>query len=297
MATATACFRKKPSPLTAVKRAARAGNAPLQIIARVGYVARGMVYLVVGIMALSAGLGARRNALGITGALQEVLQNRLGTVLVLGIAAGMACFALWRIAQGLLDADNLGQTPRALIRRVAYAVSSLAYFAVAATAVGTIFQVSTFSPRSWAAWILGWPLGSTLLGLVGFGFLAVAATTAMRAFRALFKEELDLEPSTKKWLVPIGRAGHGARSIIFVLIGYFLVISAARSNTHEVRDMGGALNALQDQQFGMILYSSVALGLTAFGAFEFIQAFYRKVGSLREVDPCIRLQSAGGEDE
>jgi hypothetical protein len=279
MATARARIRKKPTSLTKAKRAARAGNPPFQIIARVGYVARGVVYLVVGMMALSAGLGARRNALGITDALQEVLRNRLGTVLVLGIALGMACFALWRIAQGVLDADNLGKNPRALVRRAGYSVSSLAYFALAAMAVGTIFQVSTSSPRSWAAWILSWPLGSAVLGLVGAGFLAVGAATAMRAFRAPFKDDLDVKPTAKKWLVTIGRAGHGARSVILILIGYFLVISAAHSNTREVRDMAGALNALQEQQFGMILYSSVALGLAAFGAFEFIQALYRKVGS------------------
>ena len=199
-------------------------------------------------------------------------------MLVLGIAVGMACFALWRIAQGVLDADNLGKKPHALVRRAAYTVSSLAYFALAAMAVGTIFQVSTSSPRSWAAWISSWPLGSALLGLVGLGVLAVGAATAMRAFRAPFKRDLDLQPLAKKWLVAIGRAGHAARSVIFVLIGYFLIISAAQSNTREVRDMAGALDALQKQHFGMILYGSIALGLIAFGAFEFIQALYRKVG-------------------
>jgi hypothetical protein len=278
MANAAARIPKKPSAVTTVKKAARAGNVPFQVIARTGYVARGMVYILVGMTALSAGMGARRNALGITGVLQEIFETRLGIILVLGIAAGMACFALWRIAQGVLDADNLGKTPRAVIRRAAYTASSLAYFALAAMAVETIFQVSTSSPRGWAAWILSWPLGSTLLGLVGFGFLAVGAGTAMRAYRAPFKKDLDLNPSTKKWLVPIGRAGHGARAIIFVLIGYFLTISAAHSNTHEVRDMAGALNALQEQQFGMVLYNSVALGLTSFGVFEFIQAIFRKVG-------------------
>ena len=92
------------------------------------------------------------------------------------------------------------------------------------------------------------------------------------------QRDLDLQPLAKKWLVAIGRAGHAARSAIFVLIGYFLIISAAQSNTREVRDMAGALDALQKQHFGMILYSSIALGLIAFGAFEFIQALYRKVG-------------------
>ena len=278
MATATAHSRKGPSPLAKAKRSAKAGNTPYQIIARIGYAARGLVYAMIGMAALSAGIGARRNALSITGALEELFRHPLGTIAIFGIAAGMMCFAFWRIAQGVLDADNLGNSPRALRRRAAYTVSSLAYFALAAIAVGTILQVATSSPRSWAAWVLGWPLGSVALGLVGVGFLAMAAATAVRAFRAPFKDDIDLKPSTKKWLVPIGRAGHGARSIIFVLIGYFLVISALRSDTNEVRDMAGALNGLQDQQFGMILYTAVAIGLASFGLFEFILALYRKVG-------------------
>jgi Domain of Unknown Function (DUF1206) len=248
------------------------------MIARIGYVARGLVYAIVGLVALSAAVGARKNALSITGALQELFRQPMGTIVILGIAAGMTCFAFWRIAQGLLDADNLGNSPRAAFRRTAYGISSLAYFGLAAIAVETIFQVSTSSPRSWAAWVLSWPLGSVVLGLVGAGFLAVGAATAVRAYRAAFKEDFDLQSSTKKWLVPIGRAGHAARSIIFLLVGYFLIVSALQSNTHEVRDMAGALNVLQQQQFGMILYSSVAIGLVLFGLFEFLQALYRKVG-------------------
>ena len=84
----------------------------------------------------------------------------------------MACFALWRIAQGVLDADDLGNKPRALVRRAAYTVSSLAYLALAAMAVGTIFQVSTSSPRSWAA----------LDSLVGLRRLRPAGVGGARGF-------------------------------------------------------------------------------------------------------------------
>jgi hypothetical protein len=87
------------------------------------------------------------------------------------------------------------------------------------------------------------------------------------------------ESSTAKWLVPIGRAGHAARSTIFFIVGYFLMMSAYDANVHEVKDMAGALNSLRRHQFGMVLYTSVAVGLTCFGIFELIQAFFRKVGA------------------
>jgi hypothetical protein len=108
--------------------------------------------------------------------------------------------------------------------------------------------------------------------------LGVGASTAIKAYRAPFEKEFDLKSSAAKWLVPIGRAGHAARALIFLLIGYFLVMSAYYSDVHQVKDMAGALNVLQRQRFGMIIYTAVALGLTCFGVFEFIQAFFRKVG-------------------
>jgi hypothetical protein len=268
------------SSLSRAKRSAREGKPLFQVVARIGYAARGLVYSIVGLVAISVAFGIRNTALSLTSVLQELLGQPLGTIVVWGIAAGMVCCAFWRLAQGLLDADRLGSGRRAVFRRIAYVLSSLAYFGLAALAIGVAFQVppSGSSPRGWAAWIIGWPLGPLALGLIGTGFLGLAATTALRAYRAPFKQEFELRSSIAKWLVPMGRAGHSARSIIFLIIGYFLISSAVHSNVREVRDMAGALNALQGQQFGMVLYTAVAAGLSLFGVFEFIQAFFRKVG-------------------
>jgi hypothetical protein len=273
--------RVKP-PIAKAKRSARAGRTPYQLIARLGYLSRGIVYCILGLIALMAAVGTRKNALSLTAALQELIQQPLGFLLVGGIAAGLVCFAFWRIAQGLLDADRLGTGLPALLRRTAYGLSSLAYFGIAGVAAGVVLRrpvsASDSSPRGWAAWLLSWPLGSVALGVIGFCFLGIGASTALRAYRARFQNDIDLSSSVAKWLVPIGCAGHGARSIIFLLVGYFLLASALHSDVHEVRDMAGALNVLQHQQFGLFLYSSVAVGLVCFGLFEFIQALFRKVG-------------------
>lgn len=268
--------------LAKAKRAARAGGPTYQFIARTGYLARGLVYSIVGLVALSAAAGTRKNALSLTDALQVLLQRPFGLLLISGIAVGLVCFACWRIAQGLLDADNLGSGSRAALRRAGYAISSLAYLGTAAVAAGIALQLPslhpTSSPQGWAAWVLGWPLGSLALGLIGAGFLVIGATTSVKAYRAPFKRDFDLKSSAAKWLVPIGRAGHAARAIIFLLVGYFLIASAYDSDIHEVKDMAGALNVLQHQRFGMILYTAVAIGLTCFGFFEFTQALFRKIG-------------------
>ena len=80
-----------------------------------------------------------------------------------------------------------------------------------------------------------------------------------------------------RWVVPLGRAGYAARAAVFLVIGGFLVVAAYQSDPSEARGLGGALLALQAQPFGRALFGLVALGLAAFGAFEFAEARYRRI--------------------
>jgi hypothetical protein len=273
--------RSGSSSLEKAESSAQAGRAPYQVIARIGYAARGLVYLIVGLVALSAASGARRNALNITEALQALFQEPMGAVVIVAIAVGMACFAIWRIAQGVLDADELGARPQAVLRRAAYALSSLIYFGLAAAAVRTLLRSgasSSSSPQSWAGWLLSTPYGWVALALVAAGFFVVGIAIAIRAWRAPFKKDVDVQPPKKTWLVTIGRIGEAVRAIVFLLIGYSILMAARFANTDNVQDMAGVLNGLQQQRFGMALLTAVAFGLVLFGVFEVIEALTRKVG-------------------
>ena len=132
------------------------------------------------VVALSVAAGTRKNALTLSDALRELIHGPLGLVFVSAIAVGMMCFALWRIAQGFLDADNLGTGPRAAVRRAGSGLSSMAYFGIAAIAAGIALRLpswtSTSSTKNWASWLLGLPLGSVALGLIGAGFLGAGAS-------------------------------------------------------------------------------------------------------------------------
>jgi hypothetical protein len=237
-----------------------------------------MVYATVGVAALSVIFGSRTRALSFTEALSDVSGKVTGRVLIIGIAFGLLCFALWRLAQGLFDADRLGSDLKGILRRSVYAFSSVAYLGSAAVAIRIgIYGGSPGSPHGLAARALSWPMGSFFLALVGAGSIGVALGAGLKACRSPSEKPLNVNSQASSWMLPIGRAGNSARGFVYLIIGYFLVVTAYSGDIREVRDMGGALNALLSQPYGVYLYLAVALGLLAFGIFEFIEGIFRRV--------------------
>jgi hypothetical protein len=237
-----------------------------------------MVYATVGVAAFSVLLGSRSRPLNFTEALSDVSTKAAGRVLIIAIALGLVCFALWRLAQGLLDADRLGSDLKGTFRRLVYAFSSIAYLSTAAVAIRIgLFGGSPGSPHVLAARALSWPMGSFVLALFGVGSLGVALGAGLKVFRRPSEKHLNVSRKAFLGMLPIGRTGNGARSVIFFVIGYFLLLAAYSGDIREVRDMGGALNELLSQPYGIFLYSAAALGLLAFGIFEFIEGLFRQV--------------------
>src|SRR4051812_31217016 len=99
----------------------------LELLARLGYAARGLVSLIVGVLALLAATGNGGGATDSKGALQTILAQPLGTVLLAAVALGLVGFSLWRAFQAVLDADGLGIGPKAIAARAGQAVSAVIY--------------------------------------------------------------------------------------------------------------------------------------------------------------------------
>jgi Domain of Unknown Function (DUF1206) len=267
------------------KRAVRGGAPWIERLARVGFVAKGLVYLIIGGLALQAALGRGGETTGSEGALLTILRQPYGRVLLFIVAIGLAGYAAWRFVQAGLDPEGMGRDGNRVLQRVGYAISGVIHAGLALAAARMALGFGQGENRDsgaqdWTALVLAQPLGRWIVAAVGLGIVAFGLAELVRAYRTDLPKQLDLsrlDPSARKWVVRFGRMGMAARGIVFALIGGFLVRAALTYDSSQARGLGGALESLHGQPYGPWLLALVAIGLIAFGVFELVQARYRRI--------------------
>lgn len=254
-------------------------------LAHAGFAAKGVVYLVIGALALLAAVGRGGQTTDSEGALRTLLQQPFGWLLLVVIAIGLAGYALWRFVEAAVDPEGAGTQDTRVVKRAAYAISGAIHAALAVQAARLVFGLRGASgggsaPQDWTALVLAQPLGRWVVVAVGLGVAAFGLTELVRAYRTDLPKQLELGRlghSARKWIVRFGRMGMAARGVVFVVMGAFLVRAAATHDASEARGLGGALASLHEQPHGPWLLGLVAIGLMAFGLFELVQARYRRI--------------------
>ncbi len=249
-------------------------------LARSGYGARGVVYVIVGWLAVLAALGTGA-ATDSKGALVTILQQPFGEVLLGLVAFGLLGYAVWRLVQAWLDTDRHGSDAKGLAVRSGLAVSAVTHLLLALFAVSLIFGWDAGGggdgARDWTAWLLQQPFGRWLVGLIGAAVIGAGLAHMIKGWRAHFEKYLQMDRELLDKASPVCRFGLIARGVVFLIIGGFLVIAAWRFSSGEVVGLKGALETLQQQPYGWILLGIVALGLFAFGIYSLIEARYRRI--------------------
>ncbi len=260
------------------------GSRLLTLAARTGYAARGIVYLLIGGLAVLAALDLGGQTVGTRGALRALLAHPGGAVLLGALAAGIACFAVWRLIQALTDPSHYGRDLKGLSIRTALAVSALVYLGIAGFAVRLVLDWDTTvaarqgsALRDWLTSLMTAPYGPWITGALGLAVTGMGITKVVKAWRAEFGEHLECAADVRRWAIPVSRFGLTARGIVFVVIGASIILAAVHVQVERAAGLAGILQALEHTPFGWILLAITALGLVSFGIFGLIEAMYRRI--------------------
>jgi Domain of Unknown Function (DUF1206) len=255
----------------------------IERLARFGFAARGLVYILVGVLAAeAAAVGGR--ATDAHGAIQAIgQQQHFGTLLLLVLALGLAAYAVWRFAQAWLDLEHKGNDVQALATRATFVVSGLGHAALAISAVSLAIglqQGHSNAVRTWVTRVLSAPYGRWLVAAVGLAVIGTGVYQFYKAYMVLFENDLlisEMSADARLWSRRVGRAGLTARGVTFGVIGWFLLRAGLDANAHEARGVAGALRLLGRQDEGHWLLFVVAVGLAAYGFSSLVDARYRRV--------------------
>jgi len=255
-------------------------------LARFGLAARGVLYIVLGVLAIQIAFGDRGEQANQRGALQEVADQPFGSVLIWLIAVGMVGYSLWRLLTALLGARSDPSATEGKDRLKALA-EGIGYGSIAALALRIALSDGSSSggggggAQKNTATVLSWPGGQLLVGAAGLLVIGVGVYFVWEGWRSKFTDELKLYevgPTARKVVVQLGRFGRIARGIAFALIGGFLVAAAVTYDPDKAKGLDGALKSLAGEPYGVALLILVGIGLVAFGCYGLAESKLRRVG-------------------
>lgn len=245
-----------------------ARESNFQRFARLGFAARGFLYILIAALVILTG-----QTEDLTGAL-EYLGHGLAKGLLAVLAAGMAGYGLWRLADALFGMESGRDRWNAWGKRIAAATSGCIYcwLAFKAAMVLVARPPSGNETQQHAAQALHLPGGQLALELAAAVLVGAGIAQFVKAARASFLDHLDGDAARRRWVEWVGRIGYAARGIVFVTVGYMLVRSGLDRSAAEA----GNLDDAMDWLWGPVR-QLVAAGLLVFGIFSIIEAVFRPI--------------------
>lgn len=258
----------------------------VETFARVGIVAKGVVYLLVGALAAMAVFTAGGGNNGKQGALQTIIEQPFGKILLGIVVLGLLGYVTWRMIQAFKDPDGYGTDTKGIFKRIGFFFSGLIYLFFAFSGARMIFSGLGSSNSGGSggggrqmlvAKVLEQPFGQWLIGIAAVILIAKGIEQLYKAYTAKFKRKVNEAKMSHKERVTFmrtGRIGLTARGIVWGILGYFLIQAALQSDASEAKGTEGALDFLSFTG-GPYLMAAVALGLAIYGIFMFVMAKYR----------------------
>lgn len=273
--------------MMATMRAEKTGRAftetrTFEMLARAGYAARGVIYIIIGVLAirLAEGVGGPRPSQ--QGALRTIGHQPFGKAMLIAMAIGLGGYAIWRLFQAFV-----GQTPEygrhSAMERIGAAGSGIAYAAFCVLTIEILRGSagnSSAKTKETTARVLQWPAGREIVGAVGLLFIGIAAYQAYLGLSRTFlkySKTQAMSPQVENAFTILGVVGLVARAIAFLLIGIFVTKAAVDYAPNKAVGIDGALARLAQHAYGTAALIVVAGGLIVFGLYSLADARFRKI--------------------
>ena len=255
-----------------------ATRASFTAFARMGYAARGVVYLVIGGLALLAAFGqGDGKTTDSKGAIKEILHQPFGNTLLVILVIGLCGYVCWRLMQAIKDTDCHGTSAKALVVRTGLFASAISHALLAFWTLRLLLNEGSDDKSQAGQHFLTTGAGQLVFGVAGAIFIGVGCAHCFKGWTARFERYMAIPADKNRWARPICRFGLIARGVVWCIVGWFFIRSALRAGSGETKGIADALNSLRDSAYGTWLFGIIAAGLFAFGLYSILEAIYRRI--------------------
>ncbi|MEU0967323.1 DUF1206 domain-containing protein [Streptomyces sp. NPDC005917] len=267
-------------------QAQRAANSrTLAAAARAGFVARGVLYALIGVLSLRIAFSGGGKQADRGGAIAEIAQKPFGAVLLWLLGIALAGMALWRLSEAAFgqagpDGEKPGRRAMAAGRFCFYGFVAYSVLSYAAGDKASGSGSSDKNSQDVTAKALDWPGGQWIVGVAGAAVTAAGIWIAVRAVMRKFEKHLrmsEMSRRTREFVAFFGMFGGTARGIVFATAGGFAIAAAVQHEPGKAKGMDDTLRTFADTPAGPWLLALIAVGLVAFGVFSWANARWRKV--------------------
>lgn len=253
---------------------------------RAGYLARGTVYGLVGVLALRAAWHGGY-AEGASRALGELNHGGAGEIVLWLIVGGCFGFALWGLLAAWMDLDCRGRDLKGIFARLDLAGTGVLYAAIGVY----VLHLAALgggggdgnSRERWTGWLLSKPLGPWIVIAIGMGFIAAAIWYGYKALAEKYKERLRDTPTVER-LDPVCKFGWIAYGVVVGILGCFLIWAGWTVDPEHAGGLADAFATVRQAAFGRVMLGVLAVGVISFAVECFVEAVYRVVPARHGVD-------------
>ena len=250
-------------------------------LARCGYAAKGLVYLLVGVLVMREAFADPGLLVSRIAALQLLVRQPLGFGILSAVVIGLGSYILWRLVQAILDPEQCGTDITGLVQRLGHLDNGLFYGALAYAGVkvltGAPIQDNRQAMQDWTARILTWPAGPYLVGAGGLVTMGIGLYTSYQGWTVSFRKHLKPRARAQRWVLIIGRIGLLARGLIIGVVGFFLLRAALQLDADYTVGLRGALDALTRGPLGPWVLGTLGIGMLAYSAHQLTEAYAYKI--------------------